>query len=216
MDVTINDKDPDYSPLQGTLDQLQSWKEEEKITINHTRTMVINNAHLYLLSSNAPSKGLGGPLPPPCGAVCQSFWHHGRRPADLETARLHHIQVSLVQDLHATLAQISWMGCTSSSSSRNSCTPPQRGPSLWASHNNNSIHGLRGHAKPTLVVNQAPESSDEVREVPPAPSTPGAHFAFWRASSGPRHWTLRSDDVSKRATLWLISPSHGYYQTASH
>ena len=38
----INTKQPDYSPLQTTLDNLLTWTEENKVTINHNKTVVMH------------------------------------------------------------------------------------------------------------------------------------------------------------------------------
>ena len=59
--IPINTRAPDYSPLQSTLNKLQAWTEENKVTINHTKTVV-----MHFCTSNAavpPPQLLVGPHP---------------------------------------------------------------------------------------------------------------------------------------------------------
>ncbi len=51
--VTVSMKKPDYSPLQVILERLQMWTKESRITINHSKTVV-----MYFCTSSVP-------LPPP-------------------------------------------------------------------------------------------------------------------------------------------------------
>ena len=40
--VSVDNTAPGYSSLQGTLDRLQAWTTENKVTINHTKTVVMH------------------------------------------------------------------------------------------------------------------------------------------------------------------------------
>ena len=59
--VPVTTKDPDYSPLQATLDGLQAWTEENSMTINHSKTVVM---HVCTSSAAIPPPQLSvGPHP---------------------------------------------------------------------------------------------------------------------------------------------------------
>ncbi|XP_063861406.1 uncharacterized protein LOC135101401 [Scylla paramamosain] len=73
VDVPINNKDLDYLPLQATLEQLQVWTEENRMTINHSKTVVM---HVYLLSGSTSSPALSGLPFSPGGLVNQAVWCH--------------------------------------------------------------------------------------------------------------------------------------------
>lgn len=49
--VPINNNNPDFLALQSTLDQLQTWTEENKMTINHAKTVVM---HICTSSAAVP------------------------------------------------------------------------------------------------------------------------------------------------------------------
>ena len=49
--VPINTRHPDYSPLQATLQHLQAWTEENRMTINHNKTVVM---HICTSTSAVP------------------------------------------------------------------------------------------------------------------------------------------------------------------
>ncbi|XP_063877111.1 uncharacterized protein LOC135109616 isoform X2 [Scylla paramamosain] len=51
--VPVSTKNPDYSPLQAILEQLQTWTEESRMTINHNKTVV-----MHFCTSSVP-------VPPP-------------------------------------------------------------------------------------------------------------------------------------------------------
>ena len=55
--ITVNTRSPDFSLLQATLDSLQTWTEVNKVSINHTKTMVINFTPLQQ-QSHLPSSPL--------------------------------------------------------------------------------------------------------------------------------------------------------------
>ncbi|MPC86128.1 hypothetical protein E2C01_080944 [Portunus trituberculatus] len=50
--VPIDNKNPDYSALQTTLNSLQEWSAESRMTINHTKTVVM---HVCTSSVAVPS-----------------------------------------------------------------------------------------------------------------------------------------------------------------
>lgn len=41
LGVPVNNRDPDYAPLQASLDNLQAWTVDNSATINHTKTVVM-------------------------------------------------------------------------------------------------------------------------------------------------------------------------------
>ena len=49
MDVPIKNRDSDYFAVQATLEQLQAWAEENKMTINHGKSVVMRHPHLRQL-----------------------------------------------------------------------------------------------------------------------------------------------------------------------
>ncbi|XP_063862994.1 uncharacterized protein LOC135102139 [Scylla paramamosain] len=51
--VPVSTKNPDYSPLQAILERLQTWTEESRMTINHSKTVV-----MHFCTSSVP-------VPPP-------------------------------------------------------------------------------------------------------------------------------------------------------
>ncbi|KAK8398046.1 hypothetical protein O3P69_003745 [Scylla paramamosain] len=51
--VPVSNKNPDYSPLQAILERLQTWTEESRMTINHSKTVV-----MHFCTSSVP-------VPPP-------------------------------------------------------------------------------------------------------------------------------------------------------
>ncbi|MPC30692.1 hypothetical protein E2C01_023962 [Portunus trituberculatus] len=61
--LPIDNKNPEYSALQAKLEQLQQWTEESKMTINHTKTVVM---HVYTL--------VAVPLPSSPWALIPSKW----------------------------------------------------------------------------------------------------------------------------------------------
>ncbi len=40
--TAVDDGSPDSTPLQDTLDRLQAWTTENKVTINHSKTVVMH------------------------------------------------------------------------------------------------------------------------------------------------------------------------------
>ena len=40
--ITVNNRAPDYTSLQQTLDRLQAWTQDNSVTINHTKTVVMH------------------------------------------------------------------------------------------------------------------------------------------------------------------------------
>ena len=40
--IPINNRQPDYAPLQATLDNLMVWTEDNRVTINHNKTVVMH------------------------------------------------------------------------------------------------------------------------------------------------------------------------------
>ena len=42
LGIPVNNMFPDFSPLQATLNSLQAWTEVNKVSINHTKTVVIH------------------------------------------------------------------------------------------------------------------------------------------------------------------------------
>ena len=61
MGIKVCNKNPDYSPLQTTLDQLQEWTEVNNMTINHSKTVVM---HICTSSAAVPPPQLSvGPHP---------------------------------------------------------------------------------------------------------------------------------------------------------
>ncbi|MPC28185.1 hypothetical protein E2C01_021380 [Portunus trituberculatus] len=59
--VSLHNKHPDYSALQTTLNSQQEWSEESRMTINHTKTVVM---HICTSSAAVPPPQLSlGPHP---------------------------------------------------------------------------------------------------------------------------------------------------------
>ena len=39
--ITVNNRVPDYTALQHTLDRLQAWTQDNSVTSNHTKNVVM-------------------------------------------------------------------------------------------------------------------------------------------------------------------------------
>ena len=55
MSILANTRSPDFSPLKVTLDSLQTWTEENKVSINHTKIVVM---HFCISSGVVPAPQL--------------------------------------------------------------------------------------------------------------------------------------------------------------
>ncbi|MPC94887.1 hypothetical protein E2C01_090077 [Portunus trituberculatus] len=98
--VSLNNKNPDYSALQTTLNSLQEWSAESRMTINHTKTVVM---HILTSSAAVPHlpTTIPGSSPPPSSSVSQAARSHNGRSADMEITRYCHSEIGSLQTLHA-------------------------------------------------------------------------------------------------------------------
>ncbi|XP_063855765.1 uncharacterized protein LOC135097707 [Scylla paramamosain] len=102
--IPVSTKNPDYSPLQAILERLQTWTEESRMTINHSKTVVM---HFCTSSVPVPPPRLTvGPHPLQVVPMCQASRSHGGRPADLEAACRQHREISYLQAVHAAQTQV--------------------------------------------------------------------------------------------------------------
>ncbi|MPC40784.1 hypothetical protein E2C01_034352 [Portunus trituberculatus] len=86
--VPIDNKKPKLSALQATLEQLQQWTEENKMTISHTKTVVM---HVCTSSAAVPRRQLTlGPHPLQVVRSAKLLGGHSGRPADMEAAYHRH------------------------------------------------------------------------------------------------------------------------------
>ncbi|XP_063870530.1 uncharacterized protein LOC135105841 isoform X1 [Scylla paramamosain] len=159
--VPVSTKNPDYSPLQAILERLQTWTEESRMTINHSKTVVM---HFCTSSVPVPPPQLSvGPHPLQvvrCAKLLgvtvddQLTWkQHVASTIRSATYRLYMLR--RLRSLGTPTDEL--RGCILPSSSPNSCTPPQRGPP--PSHKLNSYSWRvcrKGRAGSSLALHTPP------------------------------------------------------------
>ena len=69
VSIPVNNRSPDFSFLQATLDSLQAWIEVNKMSISHTKNR--GDALLHLLSNSVLSPALRW-LPPALSSAVNS------------------------------------------------------------------------------------------------------------------------------------------------